>query len=93
MSADAVRRYHKHLGEPTANIRVHAAIHLTVETQLAEGLPVAVRTMSRLVEQGLCRHDALHAIGSAVAGQIYATLHGQPFSPADYEGRLDGPAG
>jgi hypothetical protein len=85
----AIRRYHQQRGEPSGNLRVHAAIHATVETQLAEALPATVRAMTRLLGQGLTRHQALHAIGSAVADQLYSALHGQPFSPADYEARLD----
>ena len=85
----AVLRYHKKAGEAFEGLRVHAIVHLAVETQLLEGHPVAMRTMSRLLEQGLDRHDALHAIGSALADQIFGALHGQAFNAVQYEERLD----
>jgi len=84
-----VLRYHKRGREGAGSLRAHAAIHVTVENQLAEGLGGAVRAMGRLREQGLERHDAVHAIGSAVAEQIYAALKHRAFDAAQYEARLD----
>jgi hypothetical protein len=75
--------------EEAGSLRAHAAIHATVETQLAEGLGCAVRAMERLVEQGLDRHEAVHAIGSVVAAQLYAALQHRAFDSAEYEARLD----
>jgi hypothetical protein len=48
-------------------LRAHAVIHSVVETQIAEGdqLPVKA-TLSRLMAEGLDRHDAIHAIGSVL---------------------------
>jgi hypothetical protein len=86
---DAVLRQHEMAGEKAGSLRMHAAIHVTVETQLAEGHAAAVRAMQRLTEQGLDRHEALHAVGSAVAGQIFAALKGRSFDAAEYEKRLD----
>jgi hypothetical protein len=86
---DAVLRYHKRGREGAGSLRAHAAIHVTVENQLAEGLGGAVRAMGRLREQGLDRHDAVHAIGSAAAGQIYAALKHRACDAVQYEARLD----
>ena len=85
----AVLRHHKRAQEETSSLRAHAAIHATVETQLADGLGPAVRAMERLVEQGLDRHDAVHAIGSVVAAQLYAALQHRAFDSGEYEARLD----
>ncbi len=51
--------------------RLHAAIHLVVENQIAMGdkTPVAA-TLERLLAEGLGRHDAIHAIGSVLAKHI-----------------------
>jgi hypothetical protein len=68
---DAVRRHHKKAKCRAGNARVHAAIHVTVENQLAEGHPEATAAMARLLAEGLDRHDALHAIGSVVAHEIF----------------------
>ena len=66
----AVQRYHQRAQHDTGNPRLHAAIHVTVETQLAERHPAATDSLRRLVAEGLRRHDALHAIGSVVAEEM-----------------------
>ena len=48
----------------------HAALHAVVETQLAETLEPAVRALMRLLEEGLSRHEAIHAIGFVLIGEI-----------------------
>ncbi len=85
----AVLRYHKQAGESFEGLRIDAIVHVAVETQLLEGHPVAVRTMSRLLEQGLDRHDALHAIGAALAEHIFGAVHGYAFDASQYEKRPD----
>jgi hypothetical protein len=59
------------------NIKAHAAIHAVVENQLAAGLDSAVASMSRLIGEGLTRHDALHAIGSVLAEHLHELLSGR----------------
>ena len=86
---DSVLQQHKRARERAGNLRMHAAIHVTVEIQLAEGLEPTVRAMERLLEQGLARHDALHAIGSVVAEQMVAAVQGGSFDAAGYAARLD----
>ena len=45
--------------------------HVIVENQIADDeLPVR-RTAQRLMAEGLDRHEAIHAIGSVAAGNIY----------------------
>ena len=85
---DAVLRQHRRTGGRTGNPRLHASIHVTVENQIAEGYAATVRTMERLLEEGLDRHDALHAIGSAVADQMRAAFQGRPFDATGYEASL-----
>jgi hypothetical protein len=46
-------------------------MHVTVENQLAEHHPAATDAMNRLVADGLRRHDALHAIGSVLAEELF----------------------
>jgi hypothetical protein len=86
--ADVVLRYHKRHRLRGGNMRLHAVIHATVETQLAEGHAAAAAALRRLVGEGLDRHEAIHAIGAVVADQIYATMKGTAFDPAEYERRL-----
>ena len=46
---------------------MHACIHVVVENQIAERLEPVVRAMGRLMNEGLSRHDALHAVGSVLS--------------------------
>lgn len=57
------------------NPRLHAAVHLVVENQIAMGdeTPVAT-TLRRLLAQGLERHDAVHAIGSVLSKHIHRAM-------------------
>lgn len=67
-----VERYHrkKHIKLP--NLGVHAAFHVIVENQIALGEEIPVRnTLERLMREGLGRHDAVHAIGSILAGYMF----------------------
>lgn len=63
--------YHRAARVKLPNVEAHAAFHAFVETQIAEGLEPVVRAMMRLVRQGLTRHEALHAVGSVLAEQIF----------------------
>jgi hypothetical protein len=67
-----VERYHRKKRIKMPNVRIHAAIHVIVENQvaLAEEIPVQ-KTLERLMREGLDRHDAIHAIGSVLAGQMF----------------------
>ncbi len=67
-----VLQYHRRIRAKLPNATLHAAFHAVVETQVAMGdeLPVA-RTLERLQGEGLDRHEAVHAIGSVLAGQMH----------------------
>lgn len=69
---------------------LHAVIHAVVENQVALGdeTPVAA-TLQRLLAEGLDRHDAVHAVGSVLAGHIYRAM--QPGAADDTS--LDDPEG
>ncbi|KAA0998134.1 hypothetical protein FVF58_45950 [Paraburkholderia panacisoli] len=56
------------------NLTAHAALHVIVENQMALDLESVVRAMDRLRKQGLTRHDAIHAIGSVVAENLFGIL-------------------
>jgi len=57
------------------NVKVHAVVlHAIVENQLDLDLDPVVRAMDRLMKEGLTRHDAIHAIGSVVAGHLFDIL-------------------
>jgi hypothetical protein len=54
------------------NVKVHAAVHVAVENQVALGDETPVREkLRRLMAQGLDRHDAIHAIGWVLTDYLY----------------------
>jgi Domain of unknown function (DUF1841) len=67
--------YHHAARVKLPNHRLHAAIHVIVENQVAMGdeLP-ARRVLDRLQAQGLDRHDAIHAIGAVLTKHLYEAL-------------------
>lgn len=65
------------------DVEIHAHFHVIVENQLAEQLEPVVRAMARLVKEGLSRHDAVHAIGSAVADHVFEAMHTKDENFAD----------
>jgi hypothetical protein len=76
-AADA-ERYHRKKRIKMPNLRVHAAIHVIVENQVALGTEIPTqKTLERLKREGLSRHDAVHAIGSVLAGYMFDLIkHG-----------------
>jgi hypothetical protein len=71
---DLVSSYHRRKKIRLPNAQLHAVIHVIVENQLALGETVVVDTLLRLQSEGLSRHDAVHAIGSVLAENVYEVL-------------------
>lgn len=91
---ELVLEYHAKLSTPhpkTRAPRVHAAVHVIVETQLATGDPPSARAaLERLLSGGLDRHEAVHAIASvAVAWMEKALKSKEPLDAAGYGLELD----
>ena len=61
------RAHHRASGVKLPNAKVHAAVHVVVENQIATGFGPTCRAMERLQTQGLTRHEATHAIGTVIA--------------------------
>jgi len=80
---ELVSSYHRRHHVRLPNAQLHAVIHVIVENQLALGEPVVVETLARLQGEGLSRHDALHAIGSVLATDIYQLMQGDSEATAD----------
>jgi hypothetical protein len=49
----------------------HAVLHVIVENQLAKNDERVASAVTRLMGQGLTRHEAIHAIGTVIAGITY----------------------
>jgi hypothetical protein len=87
---EAVIRYHRRKGIRLPNAQMHAVIHTVVENQIAEGDTLPTRaTLVRLMKEGLDRHEAVHAIGSVVAADIFRILKEKtPHDPVAYAFKL-----
>ena len=83
---------HAHLGTGhprTSNVRVHSAMHVVVENQLAAGDPMEARpTRARLVDEGLDRHQAVHAMGQVVAELTFSVLKREAGASENVAARL-----
>jgi hypothetical protein len=72
---DMIQAYHKRSGIHVPNHRIHAAFHDIVENQVALGDEMNVaRTLRRLMDEGLDRHNALHAIGFVLAEHMHRLM-------------------
>lgn len=78
----AVRRYHQRVRAEVPNLEAHAVFHTIVENQLAEDLPQAKDALTRLLGEGLDRHEAIHAIASVMGTHIW-NLTNNPSEPGD----------
>lgn len=83
---ELVQAYHRAQQVPLANERVHAALHVMVENQVALGAQTPVAdAVARLMDEGMSRHDAVHAIGAIVSKHMHrATSTGVPISREAY---------
>jgi hypothetical protein len=71
---DVVLAYHRDAGLGGPRDKAHAVFHVIVENQIADDTLPVRRTALRLMSEGLDRHDAIHAIGSVLAGSIHDRL-------------------
>jgi len=87
-----VLRYHDDLRlphPPTPKPRVHAAMHVLVENQLAlREPPFVFATMERLLAGGLNRHEAVHAIAEVAADLVRAAGLGMKYDAKAHEQSL-----
>lgn len=66
-----VMDYHRRARIKLPNAKLHAATHTIVENQAAlGGAYVVAGTLERLMHEGLDRHEAVHAVGSVLMGQV-----------------------
>ena len=87
---ELVSAYHRRQKIKLPNSQLHAVIHVVVENQLALGEETVVHTLSRLQGEGLSRHDAIHAIGSVLAENLYELMQeGDASTGAPYQTYLE----
>lgn len=73
-----VKKYHREKKVELPRFTLHATLHVIVENMLAEEIPDAVETMRRLQSEGLNRHQALHAVATAVMYYLHDKLNAPP---------------
>lgn len=74
-----VEAYHRRARVRLPNMSLHAAMHAVVETQIALGDEIPVqRTALRLLDEGLDRHETIHAIASVLVGHMYDLIQTPP---------------
>lgn len=56
--------YHSIAKKNTKKPKVHALLHVNVENLLLQARGPATRAMSRLMKEGLTRHQAIHALAT-----------------------------
>lgn len=71
-----VEQHHRHARIKLAKLTVHAALHVIVENQIAMKHEPVVRAMTRAAE-GLCRHDAVHAVATVLTEHIHDLYHAE----------------
>lgn len=79
---ELVSSYHRRKKIRLPNAQLHSVIHVVVENQLALAERIVVATLARLQAEGLGRHDAVHAIGSILAADVYELMH-ESSGPSD----------
>jgi hypothetical protein len=76
-----IEAYHRvtqvNLAQPT----LHAALHAVVERQLAMQLGSVRSALVRLQNDGLDRHDAVHAIGAVLSEHMRQLMTGECTAP------------
>ena len=83
-------RYHRRAKIKLPSVKAHAAFHAIVENQIAMGLGPVVRASTRLMKQGLSRHDAIHAVASVLADHLYEQANAKvEDSPEVVQSRYD----
>ncbi len=73
--ADAHQRTHAPVG---GSADAHAAIHVVVETRLAEGAAPVLAAYDRCRAAGLDRHATIHALASVVTKHMLAIIQQHP---------------
>lgn len=81
-----VNKYEKHIEEQAR--RIHASLHVIVENQLAMKSEPTPETYSRLIKQGLNRHEVIHAIGAVISEDMFNIMQGDKEQGLKYQERL-----
>jgi hypothetical protein len=64
-------KYHKKSGIRLPNTKAHATFHAIVENQIALNEEAVIRAVERLKQQGLNRHEIIHAIAWVLSQHLF----------------------
>ncbi len=78
-----VAAYHAGAGTVPPNPQVHTAMHSVVENQIAEDMVTVRGTVARLCEEGLTRHEAVHAVGWVLMSRLAKLM--RPGASGEFE--------
>jgi hypothetical protein len=85
-----VQSYHVASRTKVPSMKAHAAMHAAVENQVATGYGPSTRALARLQEEGLSRHEAVHAIAYVIAQFLYELNQEQsPEKQASFQARMN----
>ena len=79
-----VKDYHRRAGIDLPQADLHAIIHVAVENQIAELEEPTYRKLDALIEEGLDRHEAIHAIGSVLVIHLHEITRAEPGDEAPF---------
>jgi hypothetical protein len=88
----AVLEHHQEAGIQLPDEYTHSLLHVVVENQIAMGEETPVEAvLSRLIDENLDRHDAVHAIASILVKHTHELIHGEDaeLDNADYYAELE----
>ncbi|MGI2029721.1 hypothetical protein [Endozoicomonas acroporae] len=74
-----VYNFHESIGaefQDDGALTMHSYMHVVVENQIAANVDLVSETVTKLVRQGLSRHEALHAISAIIVEDIFDMLKG-----------------
>ena len=77
--------------EPDVSPDVHIALHTAIEVQLENGDPPKTgEVLDKLLARGMDRHDAIHAIATALVEEMATVAKKRkPYNPKRYSRALD----
>ena len=85
-----IEDYHESARLRMPNPQMHAAIHGIVENQVALGEEIPVEeTLQRLISEGLDRHEAIHAVGTLLAGHMFDLMGPEPPTDTSHKEYFD----
>ena len=89
-----VSNFHESSGEEFQDdgaLTMHSYMHVFVENQIATNVDLVPETVTKLVRQGLSRHEALHAISAIIVEDIFDMSKGtkSEFCPKKYRRKLE----